>query len=65
MTRMEWKKQDIILFQKLMRTAMKKNLSQKTNWGRNQILEVLELSLSDVAINYLCGREEKPRKYYK
>jgi len=36
MTRMDFKKRDIVTFQKLMRNAMKKNLSSKTNWGRNQ-----------------------------
>ena len=55
MSRMDYKKRDIVAFQQMMRKFMKKNLSRKTNWGRNQIMEVLELSLSDVAIEYLTS----------
>ena len=55
MTRKDFKKMDLITFQKLMRKHMKSNLSSKTNWGRNQVMEVLEMSLSDVAIDYLTS----------
>ena len=55
MRRIDFKKKDLVEFQKLMRKYMRRNLERKTNWGRTQVMEVLEMSLSDVAIDFLTS----------
>jgi len=47
------KKANILLFQKIFRDSFKKQIKTKRVWSTVELMDVMELSLSDTAITYL------------